>query len=78
MTVIEFVFTDLDREMPIVSPEILNRELKIGRGSIHAIQYLQEGMCVLTQDHAWDNSNFIALVSADQLVIPAFKEWRLF
>jgi hypothetical protein len=78
MTVIEAVFTDPDREMPIISPEILNRELEISRRSIHAIQYLQKSMCILTQDHSWDNGNFMTLISADQLVIPAFKERRLF
>jgi hypothetical protein len=65
MTVIESAFTDLDREMPIVSPEICKWELIIGRSSIHSIQNLQEGVCILTQDHAWDNGNFIEPVSAD-------------
>jgi len=74
MTVIKSVLTDLDREILIVSPEILNWELKIGRSSIHAIQHLQKGVCILAQYHSWDNGNFIPLVSADQLVIPAFKE----
>jgi hypothetical protein len=78
MTVIESVFTDLDREMPIVSPEILNWEIKIGRSSIHTIQHLQESVCILTQDHSWNNGNFIALVGADQLVVPAFKEGWFF
>ena len=78
MTVIESVFTDLDREMPIVSPEILNWELKIGRSSLHAIQHLQEGVRILAQDHSWDNGDLIALISADQLEVPAFKEGWFF
>jgi hypothetical protein len=67
MTVIESVFTDFDRETPIVSPEILNWELKIGCRSIHANQYQQEGVCILTQDRAWEYGNFIALSALTNL-----------
>jgi hypothetical protein len=78
VAVIESVFTDLERESPIVSPEILKWELEIGRNSIHAIQHLQEGVCILAQDHSRDNGDFIALIGADQLIVLAFKEERLF
>jgi hypothetical protein len=78
LTVIEAVCCDLDCKMSIISLEILNWEFKISCGSLHAIQYLQEGVCILPQDYSRDNGNFLALVCADQLVIPALKEGRFF
>jgi hypothetical protein len=74
MTFIESVFSDLYGEMPIVSLELMKWELEIGCHSVHTIQHLHKSVFILTQDHPWDNGNFITLISANQLEVPTFKE----
>src|SRR5665648_287353 len=60
MVAIKAVFSNPDSEMPVISPEILKREFKIGACAVHTVQHLNKGVCIPAQDHPRDNGDFMA------------------